>query len=255
MLRTRAIIKRYLPPAPAAVLDVGGGTGVYAAWLAQEGYEVHLVDPVSLHVEKARVALQAQVDSGRASVSVGDARSLDVPSDSVDAVLLMGPLYHLPNRAERLTALREAHRVLRVGGHVFAAAISRFASLLYGFFDSGIEDDEFVQAVKEVLASGCHRCPPGRPYFTTAYFHRPGEISSEVEAAGFEHRTTLAIEGPFWLLQNLHDQWNTPQGRERILDAVTWIEDEPTILGASAHIMSIGRKDQSHAVAVKDRTG
>ena len=53
LLRTKEILSRLLPPPPAVVLDVGGGPGVYAAWLLARGYEVHLVDPVPLHVEQA----------------------------------------------------------------------------------------------------------------------------------------------------------------------------------------------------------
>ena len=54
LLRTQELLERSLPPAPAAILDVGGGPGVYAAWLAERGYDVVLIDPVPLHVEQAR---------------------------------------------------------------------------------------------------------------------------------------------------------------------------------------------------------
>jgi len=240
--RTRTILKRYLPAPPAVILDVGGGAGVYSFWLAEQGYQVHLVDAVPLHIDQARKASRAHTDSPLASVSIGDARSLNMPDQSVDAVLMLGPLYHLPDRTDRLTALKEAHRVLRVGGHLFVAAISRFASLLAGFFHGGIDDEEFVQMMKRDLADGCHYNPPRKPYFTTAYFHLPEELANEVKSAGFEHHETLAIEGPFWLLQNLHDHWSTAEGRQRVLDAVTLVEDAPAILGASNHIMTIGRK-------------
>src|SRR5688500_14621936 len=62
LARTREILERYLPPAPAVVLDVGGGPGIYAYWLARRGYEVHLVDAVPLHVEQARRSAQEQPD-------------------------------------------------------------------------------------------------------------------------------------------------------------------------------------------------
>src|SRR5207237_579114 len=119
--RSQELIRRYLPPPPASVLDVGGGPGVYACWLAREGYTVHLVDATPLHVEQARRASEAQPDYPVASVSLGDARKLEWPDESVDAVLLMGPLYHLTERQDRLAALREAKRVLRSGGYLFAA--------------------------------------------------------------------------------------------------------------------------------------
>src|SRR5437660_5084703 len=110
--RTQELLLRYLPAPPVVVLDVGGGTGQYATWLAEHGYTVHLVDPVPLHLDQARARSAAQPQAPLASVSGGDARRLDWPSEHVDAVLLLGPLYHLTERSDRLRALNEAWRVL-----------------------------------------------------------------------------------------------------------------------------------------------
>ena len=128
--RMRELIGRFLPAPPGVVLDVGGGPGRYACWLAELGYEVHLIDPVAKHVEQAREASGAQPEHPLAGATVGDARSLDFGDGSADVVLLMGPLYHLTERDDRLAALREACRVLRPGGVVISKAINRFASLL-----------------------------------------------------------------------------------------------------------------------------
>src|SRR3712207_964190 len=142
-LRTRELLARYLPPVPAAVLDVGGGAGVYALPLAGEGYSVHRIDPVPLHVEQAREASALQRDAPLASAQVGDARQLVWDDKSVDAVLLLGPLYHLTSRDDRLQALQEAYRVVRPGGVVAAAAISRFASTYDGLLRGFLEDSRF----------------------------------------------------------------------------------------------------------------
>ncbi|MEV0150569.1 MULTISPECIES: class I SAM-dependent methyltransferase [unclassified Nonomuraea] len=109
--RTQDVLRRTLPPAPARVLDVGGGTGVHAEWLSADGYDVELLDPVPLHVERA-----SQLHG--VSARLGDARRLPVPDASVDAVLLLGPLYHLSERADRVRALSEARRAVRPGGLV-----------------------------------------------------------------------------------------------------------------------------------------
>jgi len=241
--RTREILLRYLLPAPATIIDAGGGAGAYACWLAQRGYRVHLIDPVQKHVEQARKAASAQAEHPLASAEIGDARSLLFADNSADAVLLLGPLYHLVEKEERIACLREARRVVRSGGVVFGAAISHFASLLdsltHGFFD----DPAFAGIVERDLEDGQHRNATGNPlYFTDAFFHRPGELSREFLAAGFRVEAILAIEGPGWLAQDFEGLWNDPKERERLLAAVRKVEREPSILGATAHIMAVGRK-------------
>ncbi len=132
LARTQELTARYAPPPPAIVYDVGGGPGMYALWLARRGYAVHLVDAHPLHVEQAQRASAAQPETPLASASQGDARRLEFADDSADVVLLLGPLYHLTERSDRVTALREAKRVVRPSGVVLAAVISRFASALDG---------------------------------------------------------------------------------------------------------------------------
>src|SRR5262245_7148458 len=114
--RSRELLARFLPPVPASVLDVGGGPGGHACWLAARGYQVHLIDITPLHVELARQASARQPEAPLASAETGDACSLPWADGAADAVVLFGPLYHLTDRGDRLRALREARRVLRPGG-------------------------------------------------------------------------------------------------------------------------------------------
>jgi ubiquinone/menaquinone biosynthesis C-methylase UbiE len=241
--RTQELILRHLLPVPATVIDAGGGAGAYAGWLASLGYQVHLIDPVPKHVEQARAASARQPTHPLASVEVGDARWLPHPDAAADAVLLLGPLYHLTNRDDRLAALREAYRVLRPGGLVWGAAISRFASLFdslaHGFFD----DPVFAPILARDLEEGQHRNPTSNPvYFTDAFFHRPGELSQDFLGAGFRLVELVAIEGPGWLARDFDRLWADPAQRERMLAAVRKVEREPSVLGATSHIMAIGRK-------------
>ena len=238
-LRTQVILARNLPPAPATIFDVGGAAGVYAFPLAKQGYQVHLIDPVELHLDQARsYALLAGVTLQ--SITRGDARRLDIPSASADAVLLLGPLYHLVERSDRLQALREAHRILKPRGVLFAAAVSRFASLIDGLASGFFQDSEFRKIVAADLASGQHRNPMNHPfYFTTAYFHRPEDLAEEVRSVGFDDVETLAVEGPAWSAARFPETWNEPAQRQNLLEFLSLIEREPSVQGASAHLMAV----------------
>jgi ubiquinone/menaquinone biosynthesis C-methylase UbiE len=241
--RTQELILRHLPPAPATVIDAGGGAGVYACWLAKLGYSVHLIDPVPKHVEQARAVSAQQPDHPLASAEVGDARHLARADASADAVLLLGPLYHLVEKEDRLACLREAYRVLRTGGLVWGAGISHFASLFDSLSSGFFDDPAFAPILARDLEDGQHRNPTDNPiYFTDAYFHRPGELSREFLAAGFHVDAVVAIEGPGWLARDFDRLWNDPVQQERLLAAVRKVEREPSVLGASAHIMAIGQK-------------
>ncbi|HZN72469.1 MAG TPA: class I SAM-dependent methyltransferase [Micromonosporaceae bacterium] len=235
-LRTWDVLVRTLPPAPATVLDVGGAMGVYAGPLAGAGYRVHVVDPVPEHVDAA-----AQLPG--VTAALGDARALAEADASVDAVLLLGPLYHLIDRADRVRAWQEAGRVVRSGGPVVAAAISRFASLLDGFA-RGFYDDELYQPLVEgALAEGRHHHVPDRNYFTTAYFHHPDEIAGEVADGGLELQRIAGVESPLWMMHDRLDViLDDARRRATLLDMLRTIESDASLLGASSHLLAIARR-------------
>src|SRR5262245_25686691 len=216
--RTKRLLGARLPKPPATVLDVGGGPGTYALWLAELGYEVHLVDPVS------HLVLQAQQRSAGAarpiaSCTVGDARELKWDDSSVDAVLELGPLYHLIHEKDRLQALRESHRVLKPGLKVFVAGISLFASALDGLSRDLLADAMFQNIFRRDLEDGIHRNETGRlEYFTTSKFHRPEELKAEVLQAGFAEVEVLGIEGPGWILPDFEKRWQDPRQRQDLLE-------------------------------------
>lgn len=241
--RTQALLERYLPPPPATIADIGGGPGRYAIWLSERGDRVHLVDPVPLHIEQARLAARGLPGAALASAEVGDARALRLADAEADAVLLLGPLYHLTERAERVRVLVEARRVCRPGGVIIAAAISRFASTLDGLRGGYLVDPAFAAVAAADREDGRHRNPTTDPaYFTTAYFHRPDELAFECDAAGLTHEVTLAVEGPGWLLPNLDAWLGDNRRRAVLLDALAALEVEPTLLGMSAHLLAVARR-------------
>ena len=243
LARTQEIILRYLPKPPSTVLDIGGGAGVYALWLAQNGYTVHLVDLMPLHIEQATKASESQPENPLASARVGNALQLDFPDASAEAILLLGPLYHLTERSQRVRALREAYRVLKPSGVLIAATISRFASFLDGLMRGYLADSHFAELAAQDLVDGQHRNPTQQPgYFTTAYFHYPSEIQGEVAEAGFEVEATLAVEGPAGFMPNFDGFWNDNTLRERLLNFLRMVETDPAIIGTTGHLLTVGHK-------------
>jgi ubiquinone/menaquinone biosynthesis C-methylase UbiE len=239
-VRTESILRRFLPRTPATVLDVGGADGAYAFPLSKAGYEVHLVDPVALHIEQARAKSRG---IRLASITVGDARELKFSDQCADAVLYFGPLYHLDSASERSAALREAYRTLKPRGIFLAAFISRFASLLDGVRSHFLANEEFAKIVDGDLKTGQHRNPTNNPaYFTNAYFHHPAEAKSEVQQAGFKNVRLLSVEGPFWLVNDIQEQLEKPEVSQRILEYMERIEAEKELVGSSAHFIAVAEK-------------
>jgi SAM-dependent methyltransferase len=238
--RTKEILGRALPSPPAVVADIGGGAGRYAFWLADLGYEVHLRDLVALHVDHARR------DAGEAGVridaAVADARSLDFADASVDAVLLLGPLYHLTERGDRLAVLREARRIVRPGGAVMAAAISRWIPRLDGLVRHRVYErfPETLDLVDEVERSG--EMPALEPGGFGGYCHRPDELREEAEAAGLEVEDLVSVEGIAFALADLDERLASPEATKILLDAARAIERVPELLGLGPHLIVTARR-------------
>lgn len=236
LARTRELLQRFLPPPPARVLDVGGGPGPYATWLLGLGYDVRLVDPVPLHVEQAATA--------GVPAELGDARDLRHDDGTFDVVLLLGPLYHLLDRAERVRALAGANRVVRPGGVVAAAAIGRFAALLDLLVrHDRLHEPDVRERVWESVATGVFRgALPG--LFTNAYFHRPDELLAEVADAGLVDGRVFNIEGPGALVPDAAERWKDPARREIALEVARLLETEPAIRGAWGHLLAVARRPE-----------
>lgn len=239
-LRTQAVLRRAITQPQATILDVGGGAGVHAAWLAREGHSVRLFDPIPLHVAQARDAAASQPDHPF-TAELGDARRLPVEAETADVALLLGPLYHLVDRADRLAALREAHRVLRPDGLLAAAAIGRYGDWLFGLQTELLDDPAFREIALRSTLTGQHRGVGGK-WFTTAYFHRPDELRDECAEAGFEVTDLVALEGVALLLGDRHERLEHPRRLELLLEALHVMESDPSVLGVSAHFIALGRK-------------
>jgi SAM-dependent methyltransferase len=236
--RIQELLLRYFPSSPADVGDIGGGPGAYACWLAAQGYAVHLVDPMPLHVEQA-VEASARQPHHLASCQVGDARDLPFEAERFDAVLLHGPLYHLTERSDRVRALTEVRRVLRPGGVVAAVAITRYASAVVGIVNGWIWDKSYLEMVREELDTGQHRRPADWRVFTTAYFHDPEELASELIEAGLHHDATLGIQGPTWLAPNFESMPQDTSQWMTLVQIAGLVETEPVL---SPHMLALAHK-------------
>jgi SAM-dependent methyltransferase len=238
--RTRELLRRYLPPPPARVADIGAGPGAYSLWLAESGYEVVARDLVPLHVDQLRAsALQRGL---RIQVATGDARRLDLPDAGFDAVLEFGPLYHLQERQSRLQALREAARIVVPGGLVMVVAISRWAVLMDGLLRLriGEGDPSFAPVVDAVVGTG--RLDPLAPGEFSGFVHRPEELRAEVAEAGLRETALVSVEGPGAYLLDLEERWASPAARDLVLDVARRLEAVPELLGMGSHLLLVARR-------------
>jgi ubiquinone/menaquinone biosynthesis C-methylase UbiE len=240
-IRTQELVSRHLNNKKMRILDVGGGTGIYSFWLSEQGHEVHMVDASVKHIEQAH---QHSLTSGLTlkSLRVGDARKLEFDDECFDAVLLFGPLYHLTEREDRIIALSEAKRVLKAGGLIFTAVISRYASLVDGFQYNLIEDPDFINIMFQDLSNGQHRNIEGKNYFTTSIFHLPEELELELIDAGFHCIELFAIESFAETITNIRDQLENEEYKNLVLKTIRKIEQDKAIMGISPHIMGVGKK-------------
>lgn len=231
--RAKEILLRRLPAAPAIVADIGGGPGHYARWLGEQGYTVRHRDLMPLHVDQLQALGDPSIET-----AVGDARGLDLPDSSVDAVLLLGPLYHLPDRQDRLQALREAQRIVRDGGPVFVAVISRWAPRLDGVLQERLDEvnPSFLSLLPETERTG--ELPPAVPNGFVGYTHRPDDLADEVSEAGLHLDDLVGVEGLPLAAADLQARRADPAAWQVLLDAARAIERVPELLGLSPHLIA-----------------
>lgn len=147
-------IRAYAPQG-GKILDVGAGTGVYSIALAMDGYDVHALELVEHNIE----IFKAKLRSGGVDLPVEQGNALDLgryADGSFDAVLLFGPLYHLYTREDKLTALREAKRVLKPDGHLFAAYCMNESTIIQYCFKG--DGSEMLRCLQSGLLTPDYHC-------------------------------------------------------------------------------------------------
>jgi ubiquinone/menaquinone biosynthesis C-methylase UbiE len=235
-------------PRGARVLDIGGGPGRYTIWLAQRGHRIVLADlsPELLAMARARID-QAGVRGMVEEVVEADARDLSRwAGEAFDAVLCLGPFYHLPDPEDRHQAAAELRRVLRPGGLVFVALMPRYAFLRRTL---AIPDERRHLAqsgfVSRLLGEGVFvNDVPGR--FTYGYGARPQEVAPFFEQHGFTTLTLLAAEGIAVDVQETLFELaeSDPSTYQAAFDVILRTAGDSSILGMAAHLLYVGRKEE-----------
>jgi S-adenosylmethionine-dependent methyltransferase len=230
--------REFLPGPRLSILDVGGGPGRYAIELTRQGHRVTLLD---VSRESLSLAQNRAAEADVSLVGVIHANALDLGrfgSCTYDAVLLMGPMYHLLAHEERVQAIREALRVLKEGGRLFAAFIPRFALFRHEAVERPQWLAENTEYALQMLETGIHDRPT---QFAKAYLVHPDEILPLMEGCGLRTLTIVGCEG---VVAAHEDQVNGLTGGawEAWVDLNYRLGQEPTLYGASDHLLYVGEK-------------
>ncbi len=238
--RTQQIVGEHVP-AGSRIIDIGGASGLHAAALAERGDTVVLIDPVPSHVEAA-------CRYGTFTAKLGDARSLPEDDDSFDAAMLLGPLYHLVDRRDRLRAWGEAIRVVRPGGWIFAAGISRLSAMAWvTVIGPSIElatsgkatpRSSYPEKWRRLIEDGAGEL--GHGGFPGGHFHLADDLEEEALEAGLHDVRVIGIEGPGAQaieISRSHDPLLIAAART-LAEA---FESPPGLRDLSPHLLALGR--------------
>ena len=142
-LTTMRYIEKYIKPGDR-VIEIGAGTGRYSHALARQGYTVDAVELIGHNIEVFR---KNTLPSENITITQGNALDLSSFQDNkYDVTLLLGPLYHLYSIEDKRQALREAIRVTKPGGIIFAAYVISDGCLLdEGFNRGNINVAEYIE--------------------------------------------------------------------------------------------------------------
>lgn len=251
--RTKEILLENLPKAPAVIYDIGGAYGEYSWWLASLGYEVHLFDLFPKNIEMSKELGKEYPNCKLASAEVCDALSVPRKDKSADAVLLMGPLYHITDYNERIAAIKESRRLLKDGGMLFTAALTPYSVLLYNITvynpfgenpNRTLEDPNFMKMVEREIKDGHHINPDNTVYsgLGSAYLHTSKALKEELCAGGFAGSVVHGIMGGAWLANNIDELWKNEASRNALMHTVRLLDTCEEIIGLAGHLLSVSRK-------------
>ena len=220
------------------ILDCAAGTGIYAFYFADKGHEVTATDITPRHVEVIKKI--AQNKPYEIDTRVLDATDMSVFADeSFDVVLNMGPFYHLVNESDRNKCFQESLRVLKKGGLLVTAYIPRY----YVFQHVAMKNEYFLdeKLAKQLTSTGVLPHDDEKCFWTDTYYSTDEEMENLYHSYGLEVIEHFAQDGATPHFSNKVDNWNEEQFKIWC-DYHYSICRQKSLLGASNHVMIIGRK-------------
>jgi S-adenosylmethionine-dependent methyltransferase len=221
------------------VLDVGGGPGRYSIYLAQKGHNVTLVDLSKKLVE------QATENASKAGVIIhkfikGNVLNLEtmLPGKHFDAVLCMGPMYHLLEEDERKEGIRQCLKLLKPRGVLIVSFISAYAPIVDCLKAYPHEIKERKVYFLQYLTDGRNNKDSG---FTDAYFINPENIEALLSEFELETLRVMAAEGLGAMCENQIMQLSEEDFQEWV-DLFYKISDNKVVWGSCEHLLYVGRK-------------
>ena len=248
--RSKEISLENLPTPPAAIYDIGGAYGEYSWWLASLGYEVHLFDLSETNIKMSKKLAKEYPGCSLAASEVCDARKVPRADNSADAVLLMGPLYHIMEYTERINAVKECHRLLKTDGLLFFAALTPFSVLLDKLSvyspngKSYLENPDFLAMVERELKDGTHINPNKEVYsgLGSSHLHTAKALKAELSAGGFFDTVVHGVMGGAWLANNIDELWKNEKSRNALMNTVRMLDTHEEIIGLSCHLLAVSRR-------------
>lgn len=233
---TMAKLKPYLKPG-CYVTELGAATGRYSLTFANMGLTTTAVElvPDQVRILKEKAA-QQNLDL---AIYQGDA--CDVPfidAHSQDVCVVLGPLYHLQSQELREQAIAEARRILKPGGIVAVAYISRF--FIAGMFTQKFPELVTPDVYSKLLNEGVVTSSAADRFFQVGYFATPKEMEELVEGQGFKLVSHIATDT---FSRYIADGINpmTPEQYQAWFEYHLQTCDEPTLLGSSNHGLVIAQ--------------
>ena len=244
-VRTLAILDRYIAP-ESRILDLGGGPGHYTIALAERGHTVALADlsPKQLAIARERIR-EADVEDRVESIAEVDATDLaNYEDESFDAVLALGPFYHLTAMEDRCRAASEIIRVIKPGATTIVAFMPRMTFVRHLIWRAADTPDQVTPAVfSETVSTGIFS-NPSKAGFQSGYCSETHELRALFEGAGLHTESVMSIRGiaygyeeALWQIQDRDEELF-----ERIVADIEQTQEDPATIAYGGHALYIGRK-------------